>query len=85
MTIKIIKTKEEFINFLEDLPEGGYTWLNECYTDEEESCYNGGGNFRDRDSIILQVWEGNIKFNMDNVVFEIPDDEAIEIIESYIV
>lgn len=81
---RIIKTKEEFIEFLESLPQHTYTWLNECYTNQEESCYDNSGDFRNRAAVITQVWEGDIKWNMEDVDFEISNEEAIEVINEYI-
>lgn len=80
----VIKTKEEFTKFLEELTQHAYTWLNECYALQEENCYDAGGDFRNRNSIIEQVWEGDVKWNMEDVDFEISNEEAIEVINEYI-
>jgi hypothetical protein len=80
----IIKTKEELLEFLETFPEGAYHWLNERYSEQEEHVFDNGGDFRDRESIIEEVWQGDIKYNMDDVKFEIPDEEAKQLINDYV-
>lgn len=84
MKTEIIKTKEDFEIFLEDLPEGGYQFVNERYANMEEHAYSIHNIIPTREEIIEEVWQGDIKFNFDNVEFEIPDEEAMEILNKLI-